>query len=199
MQLLGCVTLFRGVAGYSHQTFPWRNCRSVGRSVGLSVRASVCPVHCGKTADRIRMPFGIIGRIGPRMRQVMWFGDRSTGRGTFGGEFGARHCNQWGLYGVGVRQCLNRRFGVVRAVSRGCITCGPRRARGRGFGRFLFPIFTMGNAIRSPTVKCFRFVCENLICFRWANVSLESSICGLFGDIFTVKINVGVYEKLAQK
>ena len=27
------------------------------------------------------------------------------GRGTFGGEFGARHCNQWGLYGVGVRQC----------------------------------------------------------------------------------------------
>ena len=58
---------------------------------------SVCPVHCGKTADRIRMPFGIIGRTGPGMRQVVGFGDRSTGRGTFGGEFGARHCNQWGL------------------------------------------------------------------------------------------------------
>ena len=27
------------------------------------------------------------------------------GRGTFGGKFGARHCNQWGLYGVRVRQC----------------------------------------------------------------------------------------------
>ena len=26
--------------------------------------------------------------------------DRSTGRGTFGGQFGARRCNQWGLYGV---------------------------------------------------------------------------------------------------
>ena len=25
------------------------------------------------------------------MRQVVWFGDRSTGRGAFGGEFGARH------------------------------------------------------------------------------------------------------------
>ena len=24
--------------------------------------------------------------------------------GTFGGEFGARHCNQWGLYGVRVQQ-----------------------------------------------------------------------------------------------
>ena len=39
------------------------------------------------------MPFGIIGRTGPGMRQVVGFGDRSTGRGTFGGEFGARHCN----------------------------------------------------------------------------------------------------------
>ena len=39
------------------------------------------------------------------MRQVVGFGDRSTGRGTvFWGEFGARHCNQWGLYGVRVRQ-----------------------------------------------------------------------------------------------
>ena len=43
------------------------------------------------------MPFGVIGRTGPGMRQVVGFADRSTGRGTFGGEFGARHCNQWGL------------------------------------------------------------------------------------------------------
>ena len=50
--------------------------RSVGRSV--------CPVHCGKTANLIRMPFGIIGRTGPGMRQVVRFGDRSTG--TFGGR-----------------------------------------------------------------------------------------------------------------
>ena len=48
------------------------------------------------------MPFGIIGRTGPGMTQVVGFGDRSTGRGTFGSEFGARHCNQWGLYGVRV-------------------------------------------------------------------------------------------------
>ena len=26
------------------------------------------------------------------------------GKGYFWGEFGARHCNQWGLYGVRVRQ-----------------------------------------------------------------------------------------------
>ena len=37
------------------------------------------------------MPFGIVGRTDPGMRQVVGFGNRSTGRGTFGGEFGARH------------------------------------------------------------------------------------------------------------
>ena len=78
----------------SGQTFLCTICQSVGRSA--------CPVHCGKTADRIRMPFGVIGQTGPGMRQIVGFGDRFTGMGTFGGEFGARHCNQWGLYGVRV-------------------------------------------------------------------------------------------------
>ena len=58
--------------------------------------------HCRETADQIRMPFGTIGRTGPGMRQIVGFVDRSTGRGTFGGEFRARHCIQWGLYGVRV-------------------------------------------------------------------------------------------------
>ena len=49
------------------------------------------------------MPFGTVGRTGPGMRQVVGFGDRFTERGTFGGEFGARHCNQWRLHGLRVR------------------------------------------------------------------------------------------------
>ena len=44
-------------------------------------------MHCGKTADRIRMPFGIVGRTGPGMRQMVGFGDWSTGGGTFGANF----------------------------------------------------------------------------------------------------------------
>ena len=55
------------------------------------------------------MPFGVVGRTGPGMRHVVGFDDRSTGRGTFVGEFGTRRSNQWGFYGVGVRQRLNRR------------------------------------------------------------------------------------------
>ena len=34
------------------------------------------------------MPFGIVGRTGPGMRQVVGFGDRSTGRGIFGANLG---------------------------------------------------------------------------------------------------------------
>ena len=66
--------------------------RSVGRCVGLS---SALWKNGG--SDRIRMPFRIVGRTGPRIRHVVRFWDRSTKRGTFGGEFGARHSNQWGL------------------------------------------------------------------------------------------------------
>ena len=68
-------------------------CTYVRTYVRACVHRSVCPVHCGKTAHRIRMPFGIIGRTGPGMRQIVRFGDRSTGRGTYGDEFGARHYN----------------------------------------------------------------------------------------------------------
>ena len=67
--------------------------RSVGRSVGLSVQ---CIVENGE--------FGIIGRTGPGMRQVVRFEDRSTDRDTFGGDFGALHCKQWRLYGARVLQ-----------------------------------------------------------------------------------------------
>ena len=34
------------------------------------------------------MPFGIVGRTCPGIRQIVGFGDRSTGRGTFGANLG---------------------------------------------------------------------------------------------------------------
>ena len=75
---------------------------------------------------------------------------------------------------------------------------GPRCAREGEVLGFLFFVFKMENAIGSLTVKCFRFKCENLI-FPFGKRMLESSIRVLFGDIFTFKIKVGVYEKLAKK
>ena len=62
-------------------------------------------------------------------------------------------------------------FGVVRAVGQGiAVLHGVYVVQGEGevLGGGLFPIFTMGNAIRSPTVKCFRFVYENLTTFPFS-------------------------------
>jgi len=60
------------------------------------------------------MPFGIVGRTGPGMRQLVGFVDRSTGRGTFGANLGTlRHTC------ATVPQPSELQFGVVRAVGRG--------------------------------------------------------------------------------
>ena len=71
--LLGRVALVRGLAELSN--FPVDD-------------LSVCPMPCGKMADRIRMPFGIIGRTSPGSGSWWAFGDRSTERGTFGANLG---------------------------------------------------------------------------------------------------------------
>jgi len=49
-----------------------------------SVGLSHCPVHCGKTADQIWMRFGMVGQMAPGMRQVVGFGDWSTGGANVG-------------------------------------------------------------------------------------------------------------------
>jgi len=71
---------------------------SVGRSecvfVGL---LCVCKVYCGKTAELIRMPFGMVSGISRLMGVLDASGECRRGRGSFWGEFGASHCNQWGL------------------------------------------------------------------------------------------------------
>jgi len=65
---------------------------SVGRLVGLSV----WKVYCGKMAERIQMPFGVVSGVGRVMGALDGGGDRRRGRDSFGGELEASHCNQWG-------------------------------------------------------------------------------------------------------
>ena len=51
----------------------------------LSVCKSVCPcvrkVYCGKTADWMRMPFGVVSGVGRRMGVL----PNREGKGSFGG------------------------------------------------------------------------------------------------------------------
>ena len=65
-------------------------CRSVGRSVCLSVQK----VYCGKTVEWILMPLGMVSGVGREMGEFDGGGDRRRGRGRFWDEFGASHCNQ---------------------------------------------------------------------------------------------------------
>ena len=51
-------------------------------------------MHCEKTAERVWTPFGMVSWMGLGIRQVVGFGDRSMGRGNFGGKFAAPHGNQ---------------------------------------------------------------------------------------------------------
>ena len=100
----------------------------------------------------------------------MGFGDRSTGRGTFGGEFATRHYIQWGLDGVQctcatVPQPSELRFGLWGGACgrprHCCIIWGQRRATGTGgFGGFCFPF----SQWEMPLGR-FRFVCGNLTTF----------------------------------
>ena len=117
--VLGRVAVCTAIAAYSDQTFP----PTIYWSIYGSVCLSGCPVDCGKTADRIRMPFGMVCRTGPAMRQIVRFGDRSTGRGNFGGKYGACHCNQWGLFTIG-----NSHFSAARLLLGEFLELQARRA-----------------------------------------------------------------------
>jgi len=53
-------------AAYSHRAFP--------PTIRWSVYLSVCPVHCGKTADQIWMLLGMVNQMVPGVRQVAVMG-----------------------------------------------------------------------------------------------------------------------------
>jgi len=43
------------------------------------------------------MPFRVVSGVGRGRGVLDKSGDRRRGRGSFGSEFGASHCNLWGL------------------------------------------------------------------------------------------------------
>ena len=61
------------------------------------------------------MPFGIVGRMGPGMRHVVGFEDRSTGRGTFGANMGRPIVTNGGLFTTGNSDCAAGRLLLVNS------------------------------------------------------------------------------------
>jgi len=63
-------------------------------SVCLSVCLSVQRVYCGKTAERIRMPFEEVSGVGRGMGVLDGVVIVEGEGAVLEGEFGASHCNQ---------------------------------------------------------------------------------------------------------
>ena len=107
---------------------------SVGGSVGLSTK------FIGKTAEWIWMPFGVVSGVGRGVGVLDAGGYCRMGMDSFGGEFGASNCNQWGLCCVKVRELMELSFEGVSGVGHGMgvLEGCPRSQRGRGLG-ILFP------------------------------------------------------------
>ena len=87
----------RSAEAYSRQTFPWTICRSVRLSICLSsalwkngASDPDAVWHHRSDGSRDEAGTGAWGSV--------------HGKGYFWGEFVPRHCNQWGLYGVRMRQ-----------------------------------------------------------------------------------------------
>ena len=84
--LLGGITLVRGITGYSHQTFRRMICRSVCACVRPSVGLSSALWRNSRSdPDAVWQHRS----DGSRDEADSGVWNRSTGRGTFGGEFGA--------------------------------------------------------------------------------------------------------------
>jgi len=60
------------------------------------------------------MPFGVVSGVGRGMSVLDGDGYRRRGRDSFEGEFGASHCNQWGI--CCVREPIKLSFGVVSGM-----------------------------------------------------------------------------------
>jgi len=54
------------------------------------------------------MPFCVVSGVGLGLGVLDFGGDRRRRRGSFGGEFMASHCNQWGICCVVVWKCVKR-------------------------------------------------------------------------------------------
>jgi len=126
---------------------------------------------CGKTAEWIQMPFGMVSGIDRGMGVLDGVGDRRREWAVLGVNLGRPFVTNGILLHscVEVREPIELSFGVVSVVGPGAgVSDGSRRAtRGmRGFGRFpgVFSLICLNGTLLST---CIRLVCEKLTIFPY--------------------------------
>ena len=101
-------------------------------SVVLSVCLSVRKMYCGKTTEWIQMLFGMMSGVTRGMGVLDGVADCRRGRRcpkftpSFGGQFRAPHCNQWGLLHscAEVHEPIKLLFAVGSVVGRSICVLG---------------------------------------------------------------------------
>jgi len=80
------------------------------------------------------MPFGMVGWLGPRMRQVIGIGNCPTAKGNFGGVCGMSCTKQWALLHscIKVYKAIKLPFGAVSGVGRGIGVLDGSTSQGKG-------------------------------------------------------------------
>ena len=148
------------------------------------------------------MPFGIIGWTGPGMRQVLglgigkqneyFWGGANLGRAIVtNGDLTACVCDSASIVGAAVSG------GACGGPRHCCIWWGVHVVQGEGgFWAFCFPFSQWEMSLDRRRWNVSHSYAKNWQHFRSANVSMESSIRGRFGDILSFQIKVVIYEKL---
>jgi len=98
VHLIACISVVSAllsinIARVSSHELDWSYIPSVGLLVSLSVQK----VYCGKMADWIRMPFGVVSGVGRGMGVLDGVVIVKGEEVSFGGKYGASNCNQWGF------------------------------------------------------------------------------------------------------
>jgi len=130
------------------------------------------------------MPFREVSGVGLVMGVLNFGGDRRRERDSFGGEFGASHCNQWGVYCIVVWKCIQRlscrlawwvggpRHRGIHVLD-GC----PRTSREGLFLAWFLAFFGIWARIRfngrNNVLIADRFVCEKLTIFPYTEYIVE--------------------------
>jgi len=125
------------------------------------------------------MLFGVVSGVRLGMGVLDFSGDRPRGRGSFGGEFAASHCNQWGLCCVVGWKCVKRgewckpRHSCVRWKSTCLKGKGPFLAWFLAFFGICAVLLSMGENDVLIADKCIRLVCEKLTVLPYGHYVVE--------------------------
>jgi len=70
----------------------------------VSVCVCVCLIDCGKIAEQILMPFGVVVQVGSRICRLDGGADHPMVRDNIQGGCGAAYCKQVEICGVVMRE-----------------------------------------------------------------------------------------------